>query len=163
MRECRLVQQLQQQNPEALQSLIHTYQAYVGTIIRNITRSVLTENDVEELTADVFLAIWQTADKLQAGKVRPYLAAIARNKAKSRLRGQKALLPLEDTILLETADPDGRTKSRFVKKTCTVCKFDLVQSIAAKTASNKFGAVFLSPITHFPQKNHIFSTYVVSA
>ena len=69
MRESRLITLLQLQKPEGLQALISTYQAYVGTIIRNITRSSLSEQDVEELTADTFFAVWQTTDKLQAGKV----------------------------------------------------------------------------------------------
>ena len=99
MRESRLITLLQLQKPEGLQVLISTYQAYVGTIIRNITRSSLSEQDVEELTADTFF------DKLQAGKVRAYLAAIARNKAKSRLRSLSETIPLEEeAILLETAD-----------------------------------------------------------
>ncbi len=105
MRESRLITLLQQQKPEGLQALMTTYQAYVGTIIRNITRNTLHEQDVEELTADTFLAVWQTADKLQIGKVRAYLAAIARNKAKSRLRTAQEVLPLEEeAFLLETAD-----------------------------------------------------------
>ncbi len=105
MQESRLITLLQQQKPEGLQALMTTYQAYVGTIIRNITRTTLHEQDVEELTADTFLAVWQTADKLQTGKVRAYLAAIARNKAKSRLRTAQEVLPLEEeTFLLETAD-----------------------------------------------------------
>lgn len=105
MRESRLITLLQLQKPEGLQVLISTYQAYVGTIIRNITRSSLSEQDVEELTADTFFAVWQTTDKLQAGKVRAYLAAIARNKAKSRLRSLSETIPLEEeAILLETAD-----------------------------------------------------------
>ena len=101
MRESRLITLLQSQKPEGLQALMATYQAYVGTIIRNITRSSLSEQDVEELTADTFFAVWQTTDKLQAGKV----AAIARNKAKSRLRSLSETIPLEEeAILLETAD-----------------------------------------------------------
>lgn len=105
MRESRLITLLQLQKPKGLQALISTYQAYVGTIIRNITRSSLSEQDVEELTADTFFAVWQTTDKLQAGKVRAYLAAIARNKAKSRLRSLSETIPLEEeAILLETAD-----------------------------------------------------------
>lgn len=104
MRENRLIQQLQKKEPEALRQLIETYQGYVYAIVRNITRNALTEDDAEELAADVFLAVWQTADKLEAGKVRPYLAAIARNKAKSRLRVRKETVPLEDTMILETAD-----------------------------------------------------------
>ena len=43
MRESRLITLLQLQKPEGLQALISTYQAYVGTIIRNITRSSLSE------------------------------------------------------------------------------------------------------------------------
>lgn len=104
MRESRLITLLQSQKPEGLQALMATSQAYVGTIIRNITRSSLSEQDVEELTADTFFAVWQTTDKLQAGKVRAYLAAIARNKAKSRLRSLSETIPLEEAILLETAD-----------------------------------------------------------
>ena len=105
MRESRLITLLQSQKPVGLQALMATYQAYVGTIIRNITRSSLSEQDVEELTADTFFAVWQTTDKLQAGKVRAYLAAIARNKAKSRLRSLSETIPLEEeAILLETAD-----------------------------------------------------------
>lgn len=105
MRESRLITLLQSQKPEGLQALMATYQAYVGTIIRNITRSSLSEQDVEELTADTFFVVWQTTDKLQAGKVRAYLAAIARNKAKSRLRSLSETIPLEEeAILLETAD-----------------------------------------------------------
>ena len=104
MRESRLITLLQLQKPEGLQALISTYQAYVGTIIRNITRSSLSEQDVEELTADTFFAVWQTTDKLQAGKVRAYLAAIARNKAKSRLRSLSETIPLEEEAILETAD-----------------------------------------------------------
>ena len=42
MRESRLITLLQLQKPEGLQALISTYQAYVGTIIRNITRSSLS-------------------------------------------------------------------------------------------------------------------------
>ena len=99
MRESRLTTLLQLQKPEGLQALISIYQAYVGTIIRNITRSSLSEQDVEELTADTFFAVWQTTDKLQAGKVRAYLAAIARNKAKSRLRSLSETIPFEEEDL----------------------------------------------------------------
>lgn len=104
MRERVLLQQLREKDPTALRKLIDSYQCYVAAIIRNIGRGILTENDTEELTADVFLAAWRTADKMQEGKVQPYLAAIARNKAKSRLRSQKEAVPLEDTMVIEAAD-----------------------------------------------------------
>lgn len=104
VKERKLIKQLQERDPDALRKLIDTYQGYVAAIIRNIGRGVLTQNDTEELAADVFLAAWQTADKLQEGKVQPYLAAIARNKTKSRLRTQKESVSLEDTMVIEAAD-----------------------------------------------------------
>ncbi|MBQ8513991.1 MAG: sigma-70 family RNA polymerase sigma factor [Ruminococcus sp.] len=117
MRESRLIEQLQQQSPEGLQKLMDIYMGYVSTIIRNITRSVLTENDVEELTADVFLAVWQTADKLKPGKVRPYLAAIARNRARSRMRLHKENLPLEEAGLMEAADLQEEVEHTLLAET----------------------------------------------
>lgn len=104
MRERMLISQLRTKDPSALRKLIDYYQCYVVSIIRNIGRGALNENDTEELAADVFLAVWQTADKIQEGKLQPYIAAIARNKAKSRLRSFKESVPLEDTIVIEAAD-----------------------------------------------------------
>ena len=111
MRESRLITLLQSQKPEGLQALMATYQAYVGTIIRNITRSSLSEQDVEELTADTFFAVWQTTDKLQAGKVRAYLAAIARNKAKSRLRSLSETIPLRRSNFIRNSRFGTRSRT----------------------------------------------------
>lgn len=104
MRERMLISQLQAKDPIALKKLIDSYQCYVVSIIRNIGRGALNQNDIEELAADVFLAAWQTADKMQEGKLQPYIAAIARNKTKSRLRGCKESVPLEDTMVIEAED-----------------------------------------------------------
>ena len=77
--------------------------------------------DVEELTADVFLAAWDNRDKLQTGKVKGYLGAIARNRAFNLLRADRESLPLEeDVLLLETDGPDQeldrRETARIVNK-----------------------------------------------
>lgn len=57
MQERSLIRRLKQHQPQALEELITTYSPYVGTIIRNIIGKYLAEPDVEELTADVFLAV----------------------------------------------------------------------------------------------------------
>lgn len=87
MQERILIRRLKQHQPQALEELIKTYSPYVGTIVRNIIGKYLSESDVEELTADVFLAVWEHTDQLKAGKLTAYLAAIARNRAKNRIRG----------------------------------------------------------------------------
>lgn len=87
MQERRLIKQLKQHDPDALSELMQQYTAYVGTIVRNILGKVLTESDVEEVTADVFVIVWNHSKEIQQGKLRPYLATVARNCAKNRLRG----------------------------------------------------------------------------
>lgn len=86
MQERILIRRLKQHQPQALEELIETYSPYVGTIVRNIIGKYLSESDVEELTADVFLAVWEHTDQLKAGKLTAYLAAIARNRARKRLQ-----------------------------------------------------------------------------
>lgn len=77
MQERILIRRLKQHQPQALEELIKTYSPYIGTIVRNIIGKYLSESDVEELTADVFLAVWEHTDQLKAGKLTAYLAAIA--------------------------------------------------------------------------------------
>lgn len=96
MQERILIRRLKQHQPQALEELIETYSPYVGTIVRNIIGKYLSESDVEELTADVFLAVWEHTDQLKAGKLTAYLAAIARNRAKNRIRGYHETVNLED-------------------------------------------------------------------
>lgn len=98
MQERSLIRRLKQHQPQALEELITTYSPYVGTIIRNIIGKYLAEPDVEELTADVFLAVWEHTDQLKAGKLTAYLAAIARNRAKNRIRSYHETVNLEDLV-----------------------------------------------------------------
>lgn len=82
-----------------------SYTPYVSSIISRILRG--RQADVEELTADVFLAAWDNRDKLRSGQVKGYLGAIARNRAFNLLRAEHESLPLEeDVLLLETDGPD---------------------------------------------------------
>lgn len=104
MNEKLLIKQLQAQDPNALRKLISSYEGYVCTIIHNIGRSSLTESDAEEIAADVFLTVWQNGDKLQSGKLKPYIAAIARNSTKSRMRSMHLCDELDSESLMETTD-----------------------------------------------------------
>lgn len=97
----QLVRLLQQGRAEALDGIIDRYSGYAAAIISRVAGGSLSQSDLEEAVADVFIALWQHADRLDSpDKLRPYLAAIARNKAKDRLRQQKfAACPLEEDVL----------------------------------------------------------------
>lgn len=71
----------------ALQEIMQTCTSYVYTILRNISRNKLSKEDLEELTADVFVQLWRSRTRLSEDMpLSPYLAAIARNCAKNRFR-----------------------------------------------------------------------------
>jgi len=94
-------------NETALLQLIDRYAAYVGTVIYNIIGRTMTQEDVEETTSDVFLVLWMNADKPQGNKLKAWLGAVARNKAKNKLRETCDTLPLdEDYISEESISPE---------------------------------------------------------
>lgn len=103
--EKELIRSLRRGDLPALEELIDRYTPYVSSIISRILRG--RQSDVEELTADVFLAAWDNRDKLRPDQLKGYLGAIARNRAFNLLRNHRESLPLEeDVLLLETDGPD---------------------------------------------------------
>jgi RNA polymerase sigma-70 factor (ECF subfamily) len=86
-------------NETALGRIIDKYTAYVCTIIRHVIGERMTPEDIEESASDVFLALWENADKLQKENLKAYLGVIARNQAKNKLRGVCENLPLEEEII----------------------------------------------------------------
>ena len=110
MTEEQLVEALGRGELPALEELLRHYTPYVSSVIARIVRG--RQGDVEELTADVFLAAWDNREKLHAGKVKGYLGAIARNRAFNLLRSRHEELPLEDDMLLLEADGPDRELER---------------------------------------------------
>ena len=81
------IRRLKQDDETALCEIIGKYTGYVYTILRNFSHGTLPQEDLEELTADVFLRLWNSRNRLRDGSdLAPYLAAIARNGVKNRFR-----------------------------------------------------------------------------
>lgn len=101
----------------ALGLVIDRYAAYVSAIIRNILGGRMSEADVEETAADVFCILWQNAAQIKPGKLRAYLGAVARNKAKTKLRAQSETLSLEDDeIELTCPSPESEAEQRELSR-----------------------------------------------
>ena len=62
--------------------------------------------DAEEVVSDVFLAAWNQAEDLQVGNAKAWLASVARNTARKKLRAVGRDLPLEEDVL-EMPDQAG--------------------------------------------------------
>ncbi len=111
MKDSALVKRLRRGDTAALEEVIRTYTPYVSAIVARVLPGC--REDWEEVTADVFLALWDNRDKVRTEQLRGYLGSIARNKAINRLRARRDHLPLEeDVLILEGDGPQQLAEAR---------------------------------------------------
>ena len=86
-KEKQLAVRLKKDDTAALKEIIDCYTGYARTVVRNFSRGMLSEQDIDELCSDVFFSLWQCRKNLDAGiGFRSYLSAIARNAVKDRFK-----------------------------------------------------------------------------
>ena len=104
MDEKSILRKLRNRDEKAFEEIIDLYSAYITAIVRNLLSSKGTLEDVEEVVADTFIALWNTAERInyeEYSSIKAYIAVIARNKAKDWLRAVKGHdLHLKDDILI---------------------------------------------------------------
>ena len=103
MEEGELIRRMKRGDPAALEALMDQDMASACGVASSILRDA--PRDVEEVVSDSFLALWNNAHKLVPGRVRGYLGAIVRNRAKNRLRELGKELHLEEDLL--DLEPSG--------------------------------------------------------
>lgn len=119
MREAVMVEKMQEGDASGLEALMDRYIPYVSTVVWNILRGAMPAEDGEEVVSDVFLAAWKQAGDLAPGHLKGWLGAVARNKAKNKLRQRGLTLSLEDDALdipglEDPANDIERAEERFL-------------------------------------------------
>ena len=105
MDEGALVRKLNRHSRSALERAVAQYTPYVGAVLCGVLAGRACREDVEELSADVFLTLWAHREELRAENgLRPWLGAVARNKARDWLRRSRDTLPLDDAIPIGDQD-----------------------------------------------------------
>ena len=104
--EAKALALLKKGDEEALEWFIDRYSAYVGTVVSNILQSSMTHEDIEEVTADVFVTLWQSAEKLYPLNLKGYLSRVARSLSMQKLRDKAEELPLDEDILILDDDSE---------------------------------------------------------
>ena len=99
MREEFILRKMRSGDPAGLEMLMDRYIKYVSAVVWNILRGSMPEQDAEEVVSDVFLAAWNQAEDIQPGCAKAWLGAVARNKARTKLRQCGRELPLEEDVL----------------------------------------------------------------
>ena len=109
MDEWALVRRLRSGSRLALEQAIRQFTPYVSAVILRTLAGRAAREDVEEITADVFLALWAHAGELDPDlEMRPWLSAVARNRALDWLRRRREeALPLEEGQAEEGEDPQA--------------------------------------------------------
>ena len=80
-----------------LKQLVEDYSKYVFTIIKNMTKDILEDEDLEELISDIFFAIWKNKENIkEQSPLKPYIAGVTKNIAKNRLRTINFVTTVDD-------------------------------------------------------------------
>lgn len=88
----------------ALEEVMARYSAYAAKIISVFLNRTLPPEDLEEALSDTFFALWENRERIE-GDLKPYLAAIARNVARTRLRKFHPTEPLSEENDLADGGP----------------------------------------------------------
>ena len=70
-----------------IDQIIDDFYGYVYIIVKNSISIYITEEDIEEIISDVFVAIWKNSSNISNITIlKPYLAGIAKNIIKNKYR-----------------------------------------------------------------------------
>lgn len=97
MNDSKRIKEYIKNNELDLEIIINDYSAYIGTIIDNMTKSILSNEDKEEISSDVFFILWKNTYKLDMNKkLSSYIAGITRNVVKDYLKKVKNIYDISD-------------------------------------------------------------------
>lgn len=113
MKEANLIRRLQAGNRFALSQAMDTYTSYLSAVVWHTMGPAATAQDVEEVVSDAFLALWSHRQTLDAEKgLKPWLAAVARNKAADWLRRCRPADPIPDNAPDPSPGPEELAQRR---------------------------------------------------
>lgn len=78
-----------------IEDIVIDYSNYIQTIIRN--KTMINQDDAEEIISDVFVTLWNNQDKLDINKkMSSYIAGITKNLIKKKYRDKKEFENIDD-------------------------------------------------------------------
>lgn len=125
-----LIGRLKRRDMNAFEEVIGTYKNYVGAIVKSRISASMQPEDVEEVVADVFFALWKQSGKLDAkkGSLKNYLGILARNMSVNKLRKRhETSLAIDDMEIPGDASPEleiiGRETMDILKSEVDTLKY----------------------------------------
>lgn len=110
MKDKDLIKGLKNKKRSALEKVIETYSAYVSVVVYNVIGLSSTKEDMEEVISDVFISLWNNNEYIRDdSELRPYIGAVARNKAKNKLRELENTVELNEKTAADIGNPETET------------------------------------------------------
>ena len=138
------------------------YANLVIAIIHNISKGSLTKEDIEETVTDVFVTLWNNADKVQDGKLKGYICCITKTRTLNKIEAcsNKPVININDydpeddfsiadetekkdinrelrEIIHNIGQPDQEIIVRYYYYSQTVSKISSVMNINIETVKSK--------------------------
>ena len=80
-----------------LEKIIEDFSGYMGTIIENMSKRTISNEDKEEIVSDVIFILWKNTYKLDLDKnISSYIAGVTRNVVKDYLKKRKITIDISD-------------------------------------------------------------------
>lgn len=80
-----------------IDKMLDDFYGYIYIIVKNGVTRLITEEDIEEIISDVFIAIWKNSDKLEGTTdIKAYLLGTAKNIIKNKYRKSEINLSITD-------------------------------------------------------------------
>ena len=80
-----------------IEKIINDYSGYIYIIIKNMTKEILSNEDMEEIISDVFVVFWNNRLKIDKTKpIKSYLSGITKNLVRLKYRKIQFNYNLED-------------------------------------------------------------------
>jgi len=80
-----------------IDKIIDDFYSYIYMIIKNSVSIYVSDEDIEEIISDVFVAMWKNSRNVsQTTRVRPYLIGITKNVIKNKYRTTECNLSIGD-------------------------------------------------------------------
>ena len=108
-----MIRRLSGGSRRALDQAVERFTPYVSAAAwRVLAPSAATREDLEEVVANVFLALWTHAAEVDPARLKAWLGAVARNKAVDRLRALAPAVPLREDDEDSTPGPEEQALMR---------------------------------------------------
>ena len=112
-----ILTRLRDRDQAALETAIRRYSGYVAAVVKKTLGDDCARQDIEELTAGAFVALWANAGKLRDDSdLKYWLAIVVRNASLRRRQKSVSTVPLEENLVFDRTPATQAEKRERIRQ-----------------------------------------------